>query len=98
MSRCATLTIVILLDVPDAAAHLSGPLGRPRSARDRARAVAAGPARLEDGLGWGTPGAAERYAALALTWRDAGASILGSGCGTGPGHIASLRVALDTRL
>lgn len=45
---------------------------------------------LEDGLGWGTSDAPRRYAALAQQWHDAGASILGSCCGTGPATIAAL--------
>jgi S-methylmethionine-dependent homocysteine/selenocysteine methylase len=43
-----------------------------------------------DGLGWGAPGGAERYAALARTWLGAGASFVGSCCGTSPAHIAAL--------
>ena len=49
-----------------------------------------------DGMGWTddptrqTEGA-ERYAALARRWHDAGAHIIGSCCGTGPATIAALR-------
>ncbi|MBX3189533.1 MAG: homocysteine S-methyltransferase family protein [Labilithrix sp.] len=50
----------------------------------------AGDAR--DGMGWGAPSeeAAARYAAVAQTWTDAGASIVGSCCGTSPAHVAAL--------
>jgi S-methylmethionine-dependent homocysteine/selenocysteine methylase len=44
-----------------------------------------------DGLGWGQAGAAERYLAIARSWVEAGATILGACCGTGPAHIAALR-------
>jgi S-methylmethionine-dependent homocysteine/selenocysteine methylase len=43
-----------------------------------------------EGFGWGDDAAAARYAAVAATWRDAGATILGSCCGTSPAHIAAL--------
>ena len=46
-----------------------------------------------EGLGWTvspTPDAAERYADLADTWLAAGATLIGSCCGTGPAHIAAL--------
>jgi S-methylmethionine-dependent homocysteine/selenocysteine methylase len=36
----------------------------------------------------------ERYAAEARRWREAGATILGGCCGTGPAHIAALRASL----
>jgi len=36
----------------------------------------------------------ERYVAEARRWRDAGASILGGCCGTGPAHIAALSESL----
>jgi len=44
-----------------------------------------------DGIGWhdDTEGP-ERYVALARTWIDAGATIIGSCCGTGPAHVAAL--------
>ncbi len=45
---------------------------------------------LEGGLGWGAPGAADRYVALAEQWRKTGATILGGCCGTSPEHIAAL--------
>lgn len=36
----------------------------------------------------------ERYAAEARRWRESGATIVGSCCGTAPNHIAALRAAL----
>jgi S-methylmethionine-dependent homocysteine/selenocysteine methylase len=33
----------------------------------------------------------EAYSAAAARWRDSGADILGSCCGTGPAHIAALK-------
>ncbi|WP_437734809.1 homocysteine S-methyltransferase family protein [Sorangium sp. So ce1335] len=47
-----------------------------------------------EGLGWrATPdsAAAARYADLARGWLDAGATIVGGCCGTGPEHVAALR-------
>ncbi len=48
--------------------------------------------RPEDGIGWGArdPAAVERYVALARTWIEAGATLVGSCCGTGPEHVAGL--------
>jgi S-methylmethionine-dependent homocysteine/selenocysteine methylase len=45
-----------------------------------------------DGIGWEGvgPEGAEAYAQLAETWADAGATLLGSCCGTGPAHIQAL--------
>ncbi len=43
-----------------------------------------------EGLGWGAPDAAARYAAVARGWARAGASILGSCCGTTPAHTSAL--------
>ena len=63
-----------------AAAGLGVPLG--------AYANAGAP---EAGLGWGAGGdAAARYANLADTWIAAGATLVGSCCGTSPAHIAEL--------
>lgn len=47
----------------------------------------------DEQLGWHTDPAdsAERYADLAATWIDAGATLIGSCCGTGPAHIAELK-------
>lgn len=46
-------------------------------------------------IGWtaGPPGP-ERYAELALKWRDVGATLIGGCCGTGPAHIRAIRAAL----
>lgn len=44
----------------------------------------------EAGLGWGSPDGPRRYADLAAGWVAAGASLIGSCCGTGPGHTAEL--------
>ncbi len=54
--------------------------------------VYANAGREEDALGWGatSPRAAEAYAVLAERWRDAGASVIGGCCGTGPLHIRAL--------
>ncbi len=44
-----------------------------------------------EGMGWGRhAGADQRYAELAAEWVQAGASILGSCCGTGPDHVRAL--------
>lgn len=46
-----------------------------------------------EGLGWSTPDvkdAARRYADLAAEWVDAGATLVGSCCGTGPATVAAL--------
>lgn len=49
----------------------------------------------DDGIGWGAGAdGAERYARLALRWVDAGATLVGGCCGTGPEHVAALRRAL----
>jgi S-methylmethionine-dependent homocysteine/selenocysteine methylase len=46
----------------------------------------------DEGLGWGAvkEGAVERYAELAQGWVDAGVTLVGGCCGTGPSHIAAL--------
>lgn len=51
----------------------------------------------EEGLGWGADEqeAAERYAALARNWAEAGATVIGGCCGTGPAHVRALRRLLD---
>jgi S-methylmethionine-dependent homocysteine/selenocysteine methylase len=55
----------------------------------------------EEGIGWGDavndPRSAALYAELAQSWVDAGATIVGSCCGTGPAHIERLS-ALASRL
>jgi S-methylmethionine-dependent homocysteine/selenocysteine methylase len=46
----------------------------------------------EEGLGWGASEseAAQLYLEFARSWVNAGASIVGGCCGTGPAHIAAL--------
>lgn len=45
----------------------------------------------EEGMGWrAAPEAPERYASLAATWVDAGATILGACCGTRVPVVAEL--------
>lgn len=48
--------------------------------------------RVDDAMGWHADEvpAAERYADLAAEWVAAGASVVGSCCGTGPAHTAAL--------
>ncbi len=48
--------------------------------------------RAEERIGWGADSraGATTYARLARTWLDAGATVIGGCCGTGPAHIASL--------
>lgn len=52
--------------------------------------------RQDEGIGWGaSPEAgAERYAALARGWIEAGATIVGGCCGTGPAHIERVAATL----
>ncbi len=53
--------------------------------------VYANAGQAENTMGWTSEHIApERYADLAETWIDAGATIVGGCCGTGPGHIAEL--------
>jgi S-methylmethionine-dependent homocysteine/selenocysteine methylase len=55
--------------------------------------VYANAGRPDDQIGWQSsaePGA-DTYALFAMQWVDAGATLLGGCCGTGPAHIASLR-------
>lgn len=54
----------------------------------------------EEGMGWGgdPSAAAARYLEHARRWIDAGATIIGGCCGTGPAHIAALAaVAAEAR-
>ncbi len=54
----------------------------------------------DERMGWrSTPFGPARYADLAETWLAAGATLVGSCCGTGPEHIAELtrRLAADPR-
>jgi S-methylmethionine-dependent homocysteine/selenocysteine methylase len=52
---------------------------------------------VEDRVGWGADDdeGSARYAALAPAWLEAGATVLGGCCGTGPAHIAALARGLD---
>jgi S-methylmethionine-dependent homocysteine/selenocysteine methylase len=62
-----------------------------------AYANAGGP---EEGIGWDAAGdsrGAELYAKLAQSWLDAGATILGGCCGTGPSHIEKLSALASRR-
>jgi S-methylmethionine-dependent homocysteine/selenocysteine methylase len=65
----------------DAVASLGVPIG-----------VYANAGREDEALGWGatSPRAAEAYAVIAERWTDAGASVIGGCCGTGPLHIQAL--------
>ncbi|MCS6899430.1 MAG: homocysteine S-methyltransferase family protein [Myxococcales bacterium] len=48
-----------------------------------------------EGIGWGeVPDGPARYAALAVRWVEAGATIVGGCCGTGAAHIVALRAKL----
>lgn len=44
----------------------------------------------EEGIGWREGGDAARYAELAEAWARAGATLIGSCCGTGPAHVRAL--------
>ncbi|MCA9575444.1 MAG: homocysteine S-methyltransferase family protein [Polyangiales bacterium] len=48
--------------------------------------------RVDDAMGWSADPflAADQYAKLAASWVDAGATVLGGCCGTGPTHCAAL--------
>lgn len=55
--------------------------------------------RTDDGIGWHPDTAADaatRYASLAASWLAAGATIVGSCCGTGPAHTRALARLLET--
>lgn len=50
----------------------------------------------DEGMGWTSrPDAPERYLEHARSWVDAGATLVGSCCGTGPAHVAALRGLAD---
>jgi len=51
---------------------------------------------VDEGIGWadGARDGPAIYAALARTWLDAGATIVGGCCGTGPAHISGLAARL----
>jgi S-methylmethionine-dependent homocysteine/selenocysteine methylase len=57
----------------------------------------AGP--LDDGIGWDTDAraGARAYAALACSWLEAGATVVGGCCGTGPEHVAALVSLLEAQ-
>ncbi len=59
--------------------------------------VYANAGQMQDGLGWGDPEAPDAYAELAATWVAAGATIIGSCCGTGPAHTKALAKCLLQR-
>ncbi len=65
----------------DALGSLSVPIG-----------VYANAGREEEALGWGSSGprAAQAYADLAERWTNAGATVVGGCCGTGPLHIRAI--------
>jgi S-methylmethionine-dependent homocysteine/selenocysteine methylase len=64
----------------DALAGLGVPFGAYANAGD-----------AREGLGWSEePAACLAYAEVARGWLDAGATIVGGCCGTGPGHVAAL--------
>ncbi|MBT8453588.1 MAG: homocysteine S-methyltransferase family protein [Deltaproteobacteria bacterium] len=65
----------------DAIARLGAPTG-----------VYANAGGEDEALGWAatSPRAADAYAALAERWKEAGASVIGGCCGTGPLHIQAL--------
>jgi S-methylmethionine-dependent homocysteine/selenocysteine methylase len=49
--------------------------------------------REDGGIGWNAPDGSHAYAvyaALARTWLDAGATLVGGCCGTGPEHVSAL--------
>jgi S-methylmethionine-dependent homocysteine/selenocysteine methylase len=55
----------------------------------------------DEGIGWapaaGDRSGSELYAGLAQSWLDAGATIVGGCCGTGPAHIARLNALASRR-
>lgn len=57
--------------------------------------VYANAGRIDEGLGWSTASApaADAYALLASRWVEAGASVVGGCCGTGPSHVEVLAAA-----
>jgi len=50
-----------------------------------------------EGIGWGERPDVARYAALAESWADAGATVLGGCCGTGPAHVLALAARFGGR-
>jgi S-methylmethionine-dependent homocysteine/selenocysteine methylase len=55
--------------------------------------------RPDEAIGWGAEGSAgaTSYAALARLWLDAGATLVGGCCGTGPEHVGALAVLCDAQ-
>ena len=54
--------------------------------------------RPDERIGWQSsaePGA-DKYAEFARQWIDAGATLIGGCCGTGPAHIVSLRKTISS--
>ena len=74
------------------AATQIGPYVEAISALDAPIGVYANAGREDEALGWGamSPRAAQAFAALGERWKDAGASVIGGCCGTGPLHIQAL--------
>lgn len=52
-----------------------------------------------DGIGWDrAPDGPQRYLTAARDWVEAGATLVGGCCGTGPEHVAALRDGLGTEV
>lgn len=49
---------------------------------------------FDEGLGWGAASGPQRYLTCARRWVDAGATLIGGCCGTGPAHVAALAAGL----
>jgi S-methylmethionine-dependent homocysteine/selenocysteine methylase len=80
--NCTPATDTLRFVQAIAAANLGVPIGAYANA-----------GRADDKIGWESspdPGA-EKYAQLAQQWVDAGATLIGGCCGTGPAHIAALK-------
>jgi len=68
--------------------HALAPLNVPFGAYANAGAAS-------DGLGWGpAPDGPRRYADLARSWVEEGATLVGTCCGTGPSHVRALARSL----
>jgi S-methylmethionine-dependent homocysteine/selenocysteine methylase len=78
------------------AARIAGLLQTLRSATDLPIGAYGNVGHADEHVGWTLTNAVspERYAAAALSWRAAGASIIGGCCGTTPAHIQALADAL----
>lgn len=79
------------------AASLAGPYVQALAELGAPFGIYANAGHEDEGLGWGADqrDAAERYARLARDWADAGATVIGGCCGTGPAHVRALRRLLD---